>query len=317
MALAIQSVRAEHCTGMLTPEKALADLAAYFAPERTAPGMREALRRMIPIAELEPPGVEAIEDLTLPGPSEPIAVRVWRPFDAAENGAGLVYFHGGGFVIGDIDTHTPLCQRLAAASGVRVASIGYRKAPEHAFPAAVEDALAAFDAIRDGALARHGFAADRLATGGDSAGGNLAAVIAQHRKGKVAFQLLLYPLLQLVEIERADQPWQEGPLLSREVLSRIRHTYLRSPDDVRDVRVSPLLADDLKGVAPAFILAAELDPLLNEGAAYADRLAAFGVPVERVVFNTVPHGFLNMTRILPQSVDAIVQAAKALDKGLA
>ena len=296
---------------MLTPEKALADLAAHFTPERTAPGMREALRRMIPIAELEPPGVETISDLTLPGPAEPIPVRVWVPFDAAENGAGLVYFHGGGFVIGDIDTHAPLCQRLAAASGVRVVSVNYRKAPEHAFPAAVNDALAAFDAVQEGALTGYGFSPDRLAVAGDSAG-----VIAQHRRGKVAFQLLIYPLLQLLEIERARQPWQEGPLLSREVLTRIRHTYLRSLDDVRDVRVSPLLADDLKGIAPTFLLAAELDPLLNEGAAYADRLAASGVPVERVVINTVPHGFLNMTRILPQATEAIVRAARALDKGL-
>ncbi|WP_429910815.1 alpha/beta hydrolase [Glycocaulis sp.] len=302
---------------MLTPEKAFADLAAHFTPERTAPGMREALRRMIPITELDPPGVEVIEDLTLPGPSEPIPVRVWRPFDAAENGAGLVYYHGGGFVVGDIDTHAALCQRLAAASGVRVVSVDYRKAPEHAFPAAVNDALAAFDAVHEGALAHHGFAPGRLAVGGDSAGGNLAAVIAQHRRGKVAFQLLFYPLLQLVEIKRARQPWQEGPLLSREVLKRVKESYLRSLDDVRDVRVSPLLADDLKGLAPAFILAAELDPLVNEGAAYADRLAASGVPVERVVFNTVPHGFLNMTRILPQAVEAIVKAAKALEKGLA
>lgn len=302
---------------MLTPEKALTDLAAYFAPERTTPGMREALRRLVPIAELEPPGVELIEDMTLPGPSEPIAVRVWRPFDAAPNGAGLVYFHGGGFMVGDIETHAALCQRLAAASGVRVVSVNYRKAPEHAFPAAVDDALAAFDAVHSGALAHHGFAPDRLAVGGDSAGGNLAAVTAQHRRGKVAFQLLFYPLLQLVETGRAGQPWQEGPLLSREVLSRIRHSYLRSPEDAHDIRVSPLLADELQGLAPAFILAAELDPLINEGAAYADRLAGSGVPVERAVFNTVPHGFLNMTRILPQAVEAIVRAAKALEKGLA
>ena len=301
---------------MLTPEKALADIAARFAPERTAPGMREALRRLVPIAELEPPGVEAVEDLTLPGPSEPIPARVWRPFDAAENGAGLVYFHGGGFVVGDIETHAALCQRLAAASGVRVVSVNYRKAPEHAFPAAIDDALAAFDAVHAGALAHHGFLPDRLAVGGDSAGGNLAAVTAQHRRGQVAFQLLLYPLLQLVEIKRSRQPWQEGPLLSREVLKRVQQSYLRSLDDARDVRVSPLLADDLKGVAPAFILAAELDPLVNEGAAYADRLAAFGVPAERVVFATMPHGFLNMTRILPQAVEAIGRAARALEKGL-
>lgn len=302
---------------MITPEKALADLAAMFTPERTAPGMREALRRAVTITELDPPGVEEIEDITLPGPATPLPARVWRPFDAADNGAGLVYFHGGGFVTGDIETHAALCQRLAAASGVRVVSIDYRRAPEHAFPAAVNDALAAFDAVYEGALAYHGFSPDRLAVGGDSAGGNLAAVIAQHRRGKVAFQLLFYPLLQLIEIERARQPWQEGPLLSREILHRVRHSYLRSPDDEKDVRVSPLLADDLKGLAPTFLLAAELDPLVNEGKAYAERLAAFGVPVERVVYNTMPHGFLNMTRILPQAVEAIVQSARALAKGLA
>lgn len=301
---------------MLTPEKAFASLAAYFAPERTVPGMREALQRMVPFAELEPPAVEAVEDITLPGPAGALRARVWRPFDAAANGAGLVYFHGGGFVIGSIETHAALCQRLAAASGVRVVSAEYRKAPEHAFPAAVDDALAAFDAVHGGALARHGFAPERLAVGGDSAGGNLAAVVAQHRRGPAAFQLLLYPLLQLVQIRRAHQPWQEGPLLSREVLARVRKSYLRSPGDAHDVRVSPLLAEDLKGVPPTFILAAELDPLLNEGAAYADRLAAFGVPVERVVFNAMPHGFLNATRLLPKAVDAIVRAARALEKGL-
>lgn len=302
---------------MITPEKALAELTAMFAPERTAPGLREALRRAVAVTELEPPGVEAIEDITLPGPSTPLPARVWRPFDAADNGAGLVYFHGGGFVTGDIETHAALCQRLAAASGVRVVSVEYRKAPEHAFPAAVNDALAAFDAVHEGALAYHGFSPDRLAVGGDSAGGNLAAVIGQHRRGKVAFQFLFYPLLQLVEIQRARQPWQEGPLLSREILNRIRHSYLRSPDDVKDVRVSPLLAEDLKGLAPAFLLAAELDPLVNEGRAYAERLAAYGVPVERVVINTMPHGFLNMTRLLPQAVEAITRAARALEKGLA
>lgn len=286
-------------------------------PEKTAPGMRKALRKAIPLVDETPPPVVQKADIHIAGAKGPRNARVYVPHGAAESGAGLVYFHGGGFVIGDLDTHDALCQRLSAVSGVRVVSVDYRLAPEHPFPAAVDDALAAFDTVRNGRLAAYGFDPDHLAVGGDSAGGTLAAHIAQVRRGQVRFQLLLYPLLQMVDIEKKKIRWRDGPLLYTGALNRIRGSYLRDMKWASDLRASPLLAPDLKAVAPCFLLAAEIDPLLDEGKAYADRLSAFGVPVERVEIAGVPHGFLNMSRLVPKTIPAIETAGKALAKALA
>lgn len=284
---------------------------------KSAPAMRAALKRTMPFLEAEPPRVETADDVHVAGADGPLNARVYIPYDADRTGAGLVFFHGGGYVTGDIETHDPLCRRLAAVSGVRIVSVEYRLAPEHKFPAAADDALAAFDTVHAGRLSAYGFKADRLAVGGDSAGGGLAAMIAQTRRRQVTFQLLIYPLLQLVEVKTARPRWQDGPLLSAEMLRRIRKTYLTAPDSqARDIRVSPLFADDLSGLAPAFILAAELDPLLDEGRVYADRLAAFGVPVSREVIKGAPHGFANMSKASKAAIPAIETAAKALARGL-
>ena len=284
---------------------------------KSAPAMRAALKRTIPFLEAEPPRVETADDIHVAGADRPLNARVYIPYDADAAGAGLVFFHGGGYVTGDIETHDPLCRRLAAVSGVRIVQVEYRLAPEHRFPAAAQDALAAFDTVHAGRLSAYGFKPARLAVGGDSAGGGLAAMIAQARRREVAFQLLIYPLLQLVEVKKARPRWQDGPLLSSEMLRRIRKTYLKHPDaEARDIRVSPLLADDLSGLAPAFILAAELDPLLDEGRVYADRLAAFGVPVAHEVIKGAPHGFANMSKASKAAIPAIEAAAKALAHGL-
>lgn len=291
-------------------------IADVLAPAKTTPAMRDALVRALPLMELTAPEVERVDDIHIAGGNGPRSARVYMPFDAAENGAGLVFFHGGGFTVGCLETYDPFCRRLAAVSGVRIVSVDYRLAPEHQFPAAVDDALAAFDTVRNGRLDAWGFNPDRLAVGGDSAGGNLAAVIAQNRRGEPRFQLLIYPLLQLVEIKRKKARWQEGPFLSEPTLNHIRDVYLSDTNQASDPRVSPLLAPDLKGVAPAYILAAEMDPLLNEGAAYADKLAAFGVPVKRVVYDGVPHGFVNLTRLISKAVPAIGAAGKALGDAL-
>ena len=287
-----------------------------FSNARTVGAIREAVRHSRTVLDIDPPPVALRKDITLPGGDGEIGARIYVPYGADENlGPGLVFFHGGGFFAGSVDGHEPLAQRLAAVSGVRVVSVEYRLAPEHKFPAPLDDALSAFDAIRAGALSEYGFDGGRLAVGGDSAGGTLSAVIAQERRSSVAFQLLLYPLLQLVEFKKPNARWQEGPLLSVTTLKEIRKHYL-ADDDPSDPRISPLYASDLKGLAPAYILTAEFDPLLDEANAYADRLSASAVPVELKHYKSVPHGFLSASRVLPACIPAVEAAGRALQKGL-
>lgn len=291
-------------------------LADLFTPARSVPGVRDALKRAKDILEVAPPPVEQRIDITLPGGDAPRPARVYLPYGASEgSGPGLVFFHGGGFMVGSLDGYDPMCQRLAAVSGVRIVSVDYRLAPEHKFPAALDDALAAFDAVAGGALAEYGFDVERLAVGGDSAGGNLSAVIAQTRRDAVAFQLLLYPLLQLVEVKKPRPRWQDGPFLSTATLNEIVKNYVGEADPA-DPRISPLLTEDLKGLAPAFLLAAELDPLLDEGKVYADRLGAYGIAVERKEYAGVPHGFLSVSRLMPACIPALEHAGRALARGL-
>lgn len=292
-------------------------LADMLAPAKTTPAMRDALEKAVSLMELPPPEVETVEDIHIAGGEGPRNARVYIPTDAMDNGAGLVFFHGGGFTVGSLGTYDPFCRRLAAVSGVRIVSVDYRMAPEHRFPAAVDDALAAFDTVRAGRLQSFGFNAERLAVGGDSAGGNLTAIVTQQRRGEAIFQLLIYPLLQLVEIKRKKSRWQDGPFLAEPTLAHIREVYLPDPGTASDPRVSPLLAPDLRNLPPAYILAAELDPLLAEGAAYADKLAAFGVPVKRVEYAGVPHGFVNLTRLVSKAIPAINAAGKALQDAMA
>lgn len=291
-------------------------LADLFDAAKTTPSLRDAVGKARDLVEAPGVPVEARIDIHIAGGDGPIPARVYVPYGADPAPApGLIFYHGGGFTIGSLDTYDPLCQRLAAVSGVRICSVGYRLAPEHPYPAAVDDAIASFDAALGGALTSHGFDETRLAVGGDSAGGNLAATLARERRDQVIFQLLLYPVLQLVQVKKDRPRWQEGPLLSTATLEEIKKRYLNGADPA-DVRVSPLLAGDLKGLPPAFMLAAEFDPLLEEGEAYASKLAAFGVPVERKVYTAAPHGFLNLSRIMPQCITAIEDAAGALAKGV-
>ncbi|MCC5995225.1 MAG: alpha/beta hydrolase [Oceanicaulis sp.] len=281
-----------------------------FSRQRTTAAMRDALERACGLIEIPPPPVEQCEDITLPGAAGAMAARVYIPHGAIE-GAGLLYFHGGGFMVGSLDTHNALCQRLAAVSGVRVCSVDYRLAPEHPFPAAVDDAEAALAAVLDGALSGYGFDPARLAVGGDSAGGNLAAGLAQRFRGRIAYQLLIYPLLQLAAVKKPRPRWQEGPILTQRILEDIVKLYLAGAD-AADLRASPLFENDLMGVAPAYILAAEFDPLMDEDRAYADRLAASGVSAIFKLWKGVPHGFLSMSRIAPACIPAIEHAGRAL-----
>jgi acetyl esterase len=269
--------------------------------------------------EAEAPGLARIESLSVDGAAGPLAARLYTPFAAgAVRGPGLV-FHGGGFVLGDLDSHEMLCRRLAATSHVRVISVAYRLAPEHRFPAGVEDAEAATRAVIAQAE-RYGIDAARIAVGGDSAGGSLSAVTAQSLKrgGGPALkaQLLIYPCTQFVKMTPSQIRLKEGYYLTQAAQDFFKDQYLRTRDDAFDLRASPLLAEDLAGLPPALLITAGFDPLLDEGNAYGDKLAASGVAVTRQHYTNQVHGFFNMTAVSSKARAAIAAAGDWLAKTL-
>jgi acetyl esterase len=242
-----------------------------------------------------PEGVET-EDRTIPGPAGPITVRVYRSSGALPGLPVLVYLHGGGFVIGSLSTHDAPCADFSLAADCVVLSVDYRLAPEHPFPAAVEDAEAALEWAMEHAAEIGGDPA-RVAIGGDSAGGNLAAVVARRaRDAGVALQgqLLVYPWLDLASRAPSLTRNAEGYLLETDQLLHWRGHYV-GEDRWADPDVSPAVADDLTGTAPAVVVTAEFDPLVDDGDAYAGRLAEAGVPVTHVRFDGLVHAFLHLT----------------------
>lgn len=290
-------------------------LAAADAPpltEQTPDQVRESFAVMAALGV--PEDVYAVEDSSVPGPAGDIPVRIYRPSDDRPLPA-LVWYHGGGFVIGDLDSHDAVCRSLANRAGCVVIAVDYRLAPEHPFPASPDDAVAAFDALRDRA-ADLGVDPDRMATGGDSAGGNLAAVVANERRGAVAFQLLIYPVTDMNRTSQSYRDNAEGYLLSAELMGWFEGHYTGGAN-LDDPRVSPLFAEDLSGVAPAFVLTAEFDPLRDEGEAYGKRLIDAGVPVTMQRYDGMIHGFLQMSAVIDAATDAIDEAAAALQASLA
>jgi acetyl esterase len=233
---------------------------------------------------------------SLPGPAGPLPVRTYRP---PRSRATMVFFHGGGWAVGDLDTHDALCRRLALDAQLTVISVGYRLAPENPFPAGRDDALAAFDAVR--ARAR-----GPVGVGGDSAGGNLAALVAQARPG-VAWQLLIYPVCDLRRLTASYRHLGEGYVLERAAIDRYLRWYGAEPTDPL---ASPLLAP--VGRAPAVVVTAGFDPLRDEGEQYAERLAAEGVPVRDLRFPGLVHGFANMDGLLPAADRALAEVLAAL-----
>ncbi|MDX2238261.1 MAG: alpha/beta hydrolase [Hyphomonadaceae bacterium] len=263
--------------------------------------------------EADAPAVRDIVALEVQGAAHPLKARLYVPYAAgAGDGACLVYFHGGGFILGDLDSHEMLCRRLAAASRVRVLSVAYRLAPEHRFPAAADDAAAATRWAIEHAAALS-LDPGRIAVGGDSAGGNLAAVVAQDFKRahgpRLLGQMLFYPCVQLVQMTPSQIRLKEGYYLTQAAQDFFKAKYLANPENARDVRASPLLADDLSHLPPAYVLTAGYDPLLDEGKAYADRLAAAGVDVTYAPYANQIHGFLNMTAVSSVARSAIEAAA--------
>ncbi|HTT09706.1 MAG TPA: alpha/beta hydrolase [Burkholderiaceae bacterium] len=307
---------------MLDPQaKAYLDLLATIgAPplhSLQAPQARLAYKKARALAQPEPPQVARVEALAATGPAGPIPLRTYRPLDSRDGEAlpVLVFMHGGGWTIGDLDTHDVPCREICNRARCAVISIDYRLAPEHRFPAAVEDTIAAVRWIAANA-ARLSIDARRIAVGGDSAGGNLAAVAALTlRDGggpPLAVQLLIYPATDF----RANTPSHaqngSGYLLTREAIDYFTNSYLNGPGDIADWRASPALAQSFRGLPPAFVLTAGYDPLRDEGAQYAQLLREAGVAVEYVCFEAQIHGFITMSKVIDAAGVAFERCAGAL-----
>jgi acetyl esterase len=264
-----------------------------------------------------------IENRAIPGPAGDIAVRVYTPVGAPDDTLpGLVFFHGGGFVLGDLDSHDDLCRSLANGSGCRTVSVDYRLAPENPFPAAVDDAFAAAKYVAANASA-FGIDGKCLAVSGDSAGGNLAAVVCQLAKNNggpsLAFQLLIYPVTQLgasVETQSMREN-SKGYFLEKEGMDWFTKLYCPDMSYRADPRLSPLLAADLSGLPPAYVITAGFDPLRDEGRDYADKLDAAGVEVTYVNYPGMVHGFFSMRALIPKAREAVAAAAAAVKEGVA
>lgn len=258
-------------------------------------------------------------DLTIPAEHGGLPATLYTPDGAPEDSGLLVFYHGGGWVLGSRASHDSPVRFLAKHAGVRVLSVEYRLAPEHPFPAAPQDALTAFDYAHQKA-AELGCDPDRIAVGGDSAGGNLAAVTAQaatHRGGPVpAFQLLFYPAIDATQRRRSRDLFADGFFLTDEQMTWFIDHYAPEGVDRSDPGLSPLLAEDFTGLPPAYITTAGFDPLRDEGEEYAARLAEAGVPVALSRQADLIHGYINFLGVGTRSAQAVAEAAGALRTGL-
>ena len=294
--LALQRLRGERRLDTMTPAAARVELKR---------GAESFAGTLLPVARVEP--------VTLPGPAGPLAARLFAP--EGEPRGLVVYYHGGGWVVGDLDTHEAPCRFLVREARVAVLAIDYRLAPEHRFPAAVDDAMAAFR-WASGECGRFGVASGRVAVAGDSAGGNLAAVVSQlASRGdgpKPRAQLLIYPVTDLSTKHPSYRLFSEGFFLAERDMDWYRRQYLPNEAAALDPRASPLLAPDLHGLPPAIVLTAGFDVLRDEGEAYARRLTDAGVPVAHRRVPGQIHGFGNATGISRSAREAMAEAARTL-----
>ena len=286
-------------------KRLLAMMAAVAPAERRRPTTverRQSLAKLMQFARADAPGVSAT-DGNLPGTGGNIPYRLYAPAADGAPAPGFIFFHGGGMVAGSIETHDRVASALAEATGCRLISVGYRLAPEHKFPAAIEDAIAATEFVARNA-ASFGIDAEKLVIGGDSAGATLAAVVCQHalRHGPaIVAQCLICPVLDFEETSPSREAFAENHLIDRATLEADLADYLPDGTDPADARISPLRALHVAGLPPAIIHTAEFDPMRDEGNAYARKLLAAGVTVEHVCHDGMIHNFHAMSAVLPQA----------------
>ncbi|CAN5363014.1 alpha/beta hydrolase [soil metagenome] len=266
-----------------------------------------------------PPPPTRIRDVTAPGPAGAIPIRLYRPLDLPIERPLplLVYFHGGGWVLGDIETGDALCATLAQSVGIAVAAVEYRLAPEFPFPAGLEDCFAALDWLT-AQVGDLGIFGARVAVAGDSAGGNMAAVSALRARDRgepLCAQILLYPVTDLTMRSESYQRNASGYMLTAETMRWFRDQYL-GDTDASDWRASPLHAERLNDLAPALIVTCGLDPLCDEGAAYAARLVTAGVPVRYLPYPCQLHGFALWGKTVRDATVVLAQVAKELRQRL-
>lgn len=259
--------------------------------------------------------IHKVEDRKIPGPGgHQIPLRIYIP-EAKGQLPVLVFFHGGGWVLGDIESHDNVCRELANKAGCIVVSVDYRLAPEHKFPHAPEDCYAATKWV---ALNAASFGGDpaRIAIGGDSAGGNLTAAVAQMAADRGApgfvYQLLIYPVTNYAFDTPSYRENADGYLLTRDMMQWFWKQYLSNDEDGKNAYASPMQAREVRRVAPAFVITAEFDPLRDEGEAYGERLKKEGVPVEIKRYDGAIHGFFSFGHIMDQGKQAVADAAARL-----
>jgi acetyl esterase/lipase len=297
-------------------EALLAEMAKQELPPPETMTVEQNREMFLLFRELAGPPEEVADvvDTTAPGPDGPIPMRLYVP-QGERPSPVLVYFHGGGWTVGDIESHDALCRGLANRSGCLVVAVDYRLAPEHPFPAGVADAYAATAWVAE-KIGDFGGDAARLAVGGDSAGGNLAAVVSQLAKARggpsIAFQLLVYPSVERHDDSPSMHENADGPVLTVAWMEWFWSHYLTGPDDAFDPRVSPGLAPDLSGLPPALVITAEYDPLRDQGARYAQQLRDAGVDAEHRNYDGMVHGFFQMAGVLDGGREVLGDAAATL-----
>ncbi|MAL78495.1 MAG: acetyl hydrolase [Sneathiella sp.] len=256
-------------------------------------------------------------DLDIPGPHGAIPIRIYQPDGMTAPLPTLIYYHGGGWVIGSRDTHDSLCRLIANSGPFIVVSVDYRMGPEAPFPAAVDDAITAFNWTHEN-IADYNGNPEKVAVGGDSAGGNLSAVVALLARDaggfQPAFQWLIYPATRMEMTSPSHQKYAEGYFLTRDLMRYFQRHYLQNPDDYKDWRASPLLADSLAGLAPALIQTAGFDPLQDEAIEYAARMNREGSKATHTHFPGMIHGFVNLGGVIDAAHDCVKEGVTALQK---